>query len=222
MIMATDYKRAKAQPRPEPEPEPFEAEPTWEIARLFPPQGMWSEEEFFALSDNHGIEFADGRLDFLPMPTIYHQLIMQFLYEELKAFVKARRLGIVVISGYKARVQRRKYREPDILFISAEHMSGIGKQYCKKADLVMEVVSEENRPHDIKKKRGEYARAGIPEYWIVDPEEETITVLVLKPRKKTYAEHGVFAKGDRATSQLLPGFGVDVTTAVTQKPEITG
>src|SRR5262249_52215222 len=59
--MATDYKRARAKPRLE--PESFEAEPTWEIARLFPPQGMWSEEEFFALPDNHWIEFADGRLD---------------------------------------------------------------------------------------------------------------------------------------------------------------
>ena len=216
--MATDFQRAKAKPRPE--PEPSELELTWEIARLFPPQGMWTEEEFFGLPDNHHIEFSDGRLEFLPMPTIYHQLIMQFLFWELDRFVKARKLGIVVITGYKVRVRRRKYREPDVLFISAEHMSGIGKQYCKKVDLVMEVVSEENRPHDIIKKRGEYARAGIPEYWIVDPEEGTITVLVLKPGQKTYAEHGVFAKGDRATSKLLPGFSVDVTTALTQKPEI--
>jgi Uma2 family endonuclease len=216
--MPTDYKRAKAKPRPE--PEPSELELTWEIARLFPPQGMWTEEEFFALPDNRHIEFSDGRLEFLPMPTIYHQLIMQFLYEELNAFVQARRLGIVVITGYKVRVRRRKYREPDVLFISAEHMSGIGKQFCKIVDLVMEVVSEENRPHDIKKKRGEYERAGIPEYWIVDPEEGTITVLVLEPGTKTYKEHGVFAKGDRATSKVLPGFSVDVTTAVTQKPEM--
>jgi Uma2 family endonuclease len=99
-------------------------------------------------------------------------------------------------------------------------MSGIGKQYCKKVDLIIEIVSEENRLHDIKKKRGEYERAGIPEYWIVDPEKGTITVLVLRPRKKTYVEHGVFAKGERATSKLLPGFRVDVTTALTQKPEL--
>jgi Uma2 family endonuclease len=218
--MATDSKRAKAKPRPE--PEPSEVELTWEIARLFPPQGMWTEEEFFGLPDNHFIEFSDGRLEFLPLPTIYHQLIMMFLYKALDQFVQTRRLGIVVITGYKVRVRRRKYREPDILFISAEHMSGIGKQFCKKVDLVMEVVSEEYRPHDLVKKRGEYERAGIPEYWIVDPEEGTITVLVLDPRTKTYKEHGVFAKGDRATSKLLPGFSVDVTTALTQKPEIPG
>ena len=93
-------------------------------------------------------------------------------------------LGTVVISGYKVRLRARKYREPDILFIKAAHRSGIKKQYCEKADLVIEVVSEKNRPHDIKKKRIEYAKAGIPEYWIVDPEEETITVLVLKSQAK--------------------------------------
>ena len=86
----------------------------------------------------------------------------------------------MVITGYKVRLRARKYREPDILFIKAAHRSGIKKQYCEKADLVIEVVSEKNRPHDIKKKRIEYAEAGIPEYWIIDPEEETITVLVLK------------------------------------------
>ena len=90
---------------------------------------------------------------------------------ELEAFVTANELGIVVISGYKVRLRARKYREPDILFIKAAHRSGIKKQYCEKADLVIEVVSEKNRPHDIKKKRIEYAKAGIPEYWIIDPEE---------------------------------------------------
>ncbi len=84
----------------------------------------------------------------------------------------------------------------------------------------MEVVSEENREHDIETKREEYAQAGIPEYWIVNPEEETITVLVLKSRQKTYTVHGRFVKGTRAKSKLLPGFSVDVTTAVTQKPEL--
>src|SRR5207302_1111809 len=109
---------------------------------------------------NHFIEFADGHLEFLPMPTIYHQLILLFLFRQLDALVTARKMGIVVTSGYKVQVRRGKYREPDILFIKADHMSGIGKQYCKKVDLVMEVVSEKNRLHDIDKKREEYAQAG--------------------------------------------------------------
>jgi Uma2 family endonuclease len=214
--MATGTKKTKRKPVRE----SSDPEPTWEIARLFPAQGEWREEEFFSLPNNHKIEFSNGRLEFLPMPTIYHQLILQYIYDELRPFVKAGKLGIVVITGYKVRVPLGKDREPDILFIGTEHMSGMRKQYCEKADLVVEIVSEENRAHDIETKRAEYAQAGIPEYWIVDPEEETITVLVLKPRRKSYVEHGVFAKGTRATSKVLPGFAVDVTTAVTQKPEL--
>jgi Uma2 family endonuclease len=100
----------------------------------------------------------------------------------------------------------------------AEHASRIGNQYWDRADLIMEVVSDKNRPHDIKKKRIEYAKARIPEYWIVDPKKETITVLILKGKSKTYIEFGTISKGKRAASRLLPGFGVDVTEAMSQVP----
>lgn len=90
--------------------------------------------------------------------------------------------------------------------------------YCEKADLVIEVVSDKNRPHDIETKRIEYARAGIPEYWIIDPKKETITVLVLKSKQRTYVEFGTFRKGQQAASKLLRGFAIDVTEALSQKP----
>lgn len=212
--MATDLRKSKRKEiRPNTEPEL-----TWEIARLFPAQGEWSEEEFFALDNNHRVEYSDGFLEFLPMPTIFHQLILQFLYDALKSFVNAGDLGTVVISGYKVRLQARKFREPDIVFIKTAHRSGITEQYCEKADLVIEVVSDQNRPHDIKTKRVEYAQAGIPEYWIIDPERHEITVLVLKSRQKAYTEFGVFRKGTKAASKLLSGFAVDVTTVLSQKP----
>ena len=62
-------------------------------------------------------------------------------------------------------------------------------------------------------KREEYAQAGIPEYWIVDPELDQITVLTLDGQ----SVHGEFKRGERATSKRLPGFGVDVTSALTPK-----
>ena len=81
----------------------------------------------------------------------------------------------------------------------------------------MEVVSggAEDRRRDLKTKRREYAQAGIPEYWIVDPRDERITVLRLDGKK--YAIHGEYLKGTTAVSQLLPGFEVDVTTAFAQR-----
>ncbi len=212
--MATDLEKLASQFKDD----PSDPDPTWDVVRLFPPQGCWSEADYFELDTNQLIEYADGFVEFLPMPTIYHQLILQYLYEELKAFVSARRLGTVVLAGYKVQIREAKFRVPDILFIKTEHFSWITKQFCECADLVMEVVSEKNRPHDIETKRREYAEAGISEYWIVDPEEETITVLALDAERKAYVEHGRFARGTRASSKLLPEFSVDVTTAITQKP----
>ena len=77
-----------------PNPE-LELEPTWEVATLFPNQGQWSEEEYLALNTNRLVEYSDGCLEFLPMPTLSHQLIMLFLYEALKAHVSAQDLGSV-------------------------------------------------------------------------------------------------------------------------------
>jgi Uma2 family endonuclease len=70
------------------------------------------------------------------------------------------------------------------------------------------VVSADKPERDLVEKRGDYAEAGIPEYWIVNPETETITVLRLEDT--AYAEHGVFGRGAEAASALVPGFIVSV------------
>ncbi len=79
------------------------------------------------------------------------------------------------------------------------------------ADLVMEIVSPgtDNRARDFEDKRADYAKAKIPEYWIVDPETKTITVLTLSG--KNYKVHGEFKAGQTATSKLLKGFKVAVS-----------
>ena len=85
--------------------------------------------------------------------------------------------------------------------------------------MVVEIVSEgkENRDRDLITKRIEYATAGIEEYWIVDPETRSVTVLVIDPTDRSnYRAHGVFTTGNVATSVLLPGFTVDVADLFAQ------
>jgi Uma2 family endonuclease len=84
----------------------------------------------------------------------------------------------------------------------------MGEQCWDGADMVIEVVSENDPDRDLVHKRQEYAEAGIPEYWIVDPRVERITVLKLAGGK--YQVHGEFAPGQMAGSVLLDGFAVDV------------
>jgi Uma2 family endonuclease len=156
-------------------------QPTWEIAHLFPRQGAWTEWEYLALPTNHPIELSDGRLEVLPMPTDLHQVLLLYFYDLLASFVAKRDLGEVRVASLPVRLWCEKLREPDILFMLREHVARIKEEFWIGADLVMEIVSAgaENRRRDLVTKRAEYARARIPEYWIVDPEKEQITVLRL-------------------------------------------
>jgi len=73
----------------------------------------------------------------------------------------------------------------------------------------MEVVSPDNPERDTRVKRAEYAEIHIPEYWIVNPLNETITVLRLEG--EAYVEFGIFHRGDAARSALLTDFITDVS-----------
>ena len=114
------------------------------------------------------------------------------------------------------RVREGVFREPDLLLLRDRSDPRRQDRFWLGADLVVEVVSPDDPDRDLVEKRVEYAAAGIPEYWIADPRDETITVLALEG--EAYLEHGVFARGEAATSPLLAGFAADVD-AVFDAPE---
>lgn len=176
-----------------------------------PRQGCWTEADYLWLTDRAEgrIEFTDGHIELLPMPTVAHQVILAFLYKAFDAWVDARG-GLVVFSGLRLRVRENKFREPDLLLLRNRHEARNRNRFWLGADLALEVVSPDGEERDWIEKRADYAEGGIPEYWIVDPPEETVTVLTLDG--EAYVEHGVFGGGEAATSVLLPGFSVDVTS----------
>ena len=132
-----------------------------------------------------------------------------FLCNSLNAFLSEQGLGEAVVAPCALRLRDGKFREPDVLFVRPEQINQ-STHMPESADLVVEVVSEgkEARERDLVTKRKDYAEAGIPEYWIVDPETTTVTVLTLD--EKEYRTHGEFHPGDTADSVLLDGFTVDV------------
>ena len=174
-----------------------------------PRQGEWGAEEYLWLTDhtNRLIEFTDGYIEVLPMPTIRHQIIIRFFLLAFMAEVEPP--GKVIFAALRLYLNDTTYREPDLLLLLDAEDPRNQDRYWHGADLVLEVVSEDDPARDLVVKRREYASAGIPEYWIVNPLDETITVLAL--RDGAYAEHGVFRRGRRATSALLPTFAVSVS-----------
>jgi Uma2 family endonuclease len=196
-------------------PVPRRGDPTWDVARFYPVQGEWTEADYLALGTNHLVELSDGCLAMLPMPTHRHQLVVALLYGLLKAFVDVHAPGIVLFAPLPMRLWPGKFREPDLLYMREENRHRI-HDYWEGADLVMEVISPSNPGHDRETKREEYARAGIPEYWIIDLLSDEILVLVLEGT--AYRVHGTFGRGTQTTSAVLPGF----TVAVDQVLDLAG
>lgn len=189
---------------------PDSPEPAWDVARLFPPQGGWSEEEYLDLPGGLLAEFDHGRIEVLDMPSQLHQFLVLFLYEALVGYVRPRSLGRVAVAPLPVRLWEGKLREPDILFMRREHAARRQATYWRGADLVMEVVSPDDPKRDRDTKRREYAQAGIPEYWLVDPVLRAVTVFGLPPDAERYDIHGVYEPGQWARSASLPEFAVDV------------
>lgn len=184
-------------------------EPAWEIAELFPLQGAWDESDYFALDTGRLVEFDSGVIEVLPVPTKNHQLIMFFICKMLDAFVLANNLGGKVYpAGYPVKVDRQKYREPDVVYLTAEQDALSPQEYSAAAEIVVEVVSKSDPDRDYKQKVVDYARGGIPEYWIVDPDKRK--VLVLRLEAGSYVTHGLLNVEDVLTSTRLQGFSLPV------------
>ena len=175
-----------------------------------PPQGSWGEENYLWLTDRTRrlVEFTDGYVELLPMPTVEHQAILSFLNDLFNAYLKPRG-GFVLFAGLRVRIRESKFREPDLAALRSRSDPRNEPRYWLGADVVAEVVSSDDPARDLVAKPADYAEAGIPEYWIIDPRVETVTVLTLAGG--AYVKHGVFSRGDTATSALLGGFAVDVT-----------
>ena len=181
-------------------------------------QRDWTEEEFKILDQSqepHFFELVDGRIEFLGWPTLSHQGNCAEIGSVLYHLMRDHDLGEVIWGVCPILLRPGRWASPDISWHGKERIAGQPqKDYFHGADGVIEILDEDDhawRELDQVTKRTEYARANIPEYWIVDPETETITVLTLPAGQTEYAVHGEFNPGQSATSKLLDGFTVDVT-----------
>ncbi len=189
-----------------------EPEYAWEIATLYPAQGEWSEEEYLELTDhaNRRIEYTEGQLEFLPLPTDIHETLVRFLFRALDRYVDQRKLGEVFSNGIRLRVAAQKYRLPDVIFLHRDHFYARHNRAWEGADLVMDVVSDSpaDRRRDYKQNLIDYAAAKVAEYWIVDRERKVVIVHALVGG--AYSVLGEYIRGQIAASRLLEGFAIDV------------
>jgi Uma2 family endonuclease len=175
-------------------------------------QGTWTVEQYVRLTDHADrlLEFTDGELELLPMPTDKHQVIIAFLYRLLFPYMD-KISGVILFAALRLHIRAGKFREPDLMLLLDANDPRRQNAYWLGADMVIEIVSADDPQRDTIVKRADYAEGRIPEYWIVNPTDETVTVLSLADEGQEYAGERVFRRGEVAISALLPDFSVQVS-----------
>jgi Uma2 family endonuclease len=161
---------------------------------------LWSTE------DKHA-EWVDGEVIIHMPPTEIHQALLVFLVRLLGTFLSWRGLGKLMVAPFEMKLSPRgPSRQPDLLFVSVEHLDRLTPQRLDgPADLVVEIVSTDSVRRDRFDKLHEYARAGVREYWVLDPRPGKLRADFLQ--LDATGEYALVATEDdeRYASAVLPG-----------------
>ena len=163
--------------------------------------------DYLKTSDDERYELLNGELVMSPSPKEIHQYILGNLYLKLGASVRERSLGKVYFSPFDVVLSDTNVVQPDLLFVSNARAAIITADNVQGApDLVVEVLSPATAERDGTLKLDLYAQYGVKEYWIVDPDAGTMTVLLRG--ESGFDVSGVYGKGQTMRSPMLEGFSV--------------
>lgn len=166
-------------------------------------------EEYRKTPDDKRYELLDGELIMAPAPLTGHQLVQVALGAPLYTFVKQRGLGLVFFAPTDVVLSDTNVVQPDLLFVSTAREHIVTRANIQGApDLVVEIRTDSTAERDWTLKRELYAEHGVKEYWLVDPEAMTVTVLLL--HGDVFNVVGIYWKGQRLTSPTLEGFTVSL------------
>jgi len=170
------------------------------------PQTKFTYEDYLLFPDDgKRHELIDGDHFVTPAPRTKHQRVSGNLYRLLSTYVHQKRCGAMFAAPTDVVFSDLDVLQPDLLFISTDRASIITEKNIQASpDLLVEILSETTRRTDEVIKRKLYERYGVPEYWIVDPELETVKVY--RMTEQGYSRVAELAKesGDVLTTPLLP------------------
>ncbi|MFN6516526.1 MAG: Uma2 family endonuclease [Nostoc sp. CreGUA01] len=169
-------------------------------------------EEYLTYDDGSGFhyELVDGRLELINPPTIEHFLITKFLEQMLDAEIQRLGLHWLTFRETGTRTGKNKSRLTDLCVVTqqqAKELLNTSAVFESPPLLIVEVVSPDSIKRDYRYKRSEYAAVEVPEYWIVDPLKEKISVLWLE---EGFYEETVFASDQQIGSRTFPEMAIAV------------
>ena len=171
-----------------------------------------SVDEFLDLpepDDKPKLELDDGELYVMPRPRRVHQFLKDGLVAYFRNHLDSFQEPPAVMYSELVTILSREPRRvlvPDLAIILHEHTDIFVSGYAEgPPDIVIEILSSD-RNRDLVRKRQLYAESGVPEYWILDYRNNTVTLLELQGGQ--YVERGILTSDDTLTTPLLPGLDI--------------
>ena len=175
--------------------------------RVLHEKKKYTYQDYCQLPDEVRAEILDGELLMSPSPFRKHQSISREIEFRLCQWVKTHPLGEVYNAPFDVVLSQYDIVQPDLLYISYERKSILTEANVQGApDLVIEILSSGDKKRDTVKKKAIYEKYGVKEYWIVDPDTETISVFILEG--DNFQEKGIYKRNQVLESPLLPGFSL--------------
>jgi Uma2 family endonuclease len=164
--------------------------------------------------DRH--ELFAGELVVSPSPVSVHQIISANIFRRLDRFTQEQGLGRAFYAPIDVMISPDTVLIPDLLYIAQSRLGIIGGQTVNEPpDIVVEILSPGTRTRDLEAKRAIYARFKVPEYWIVDPQARSVTVLMLIGERYAPVPSG---GGEAVRSRVLPGLNVTLDEVFADVP----
>jgi len=169
-------------------------------------------EDYLTFPDNDGIrkEIIEGELFMSPAPSIIHQRILRKLSFIINEYVNKNDLGEIFFAPCDIIFSNINIVQPDLIFISKENYQILTDLNIQGApDLLVEILSPSTKENDRIFKKHIYEKFGVKEYWIVDPESETVEIWEMKNTKFQLAVKA--SKNQLIKSQLLEGLQINLS-----------
>ena len=172
------------------------------------PAVKFTYEDYQHTPEDKRYELLDGELVMVPAPNLGHQRIGAKLGTRLYTFVEEMGLGEVFFVPCDVVLSNTDVVQPDLLFVSNEraHLLLGGDNVRGVPDLVVEILSPSTAGQDRTLKRALYVKHGVKEYWLVDPDARTVTVLLLG--EDAFEVEAIYGEGQTMTSSTLAGFSL--------------
>jgi Uma2 family endonuclease len=190
---------------------PMETTKTRDPAMLpLPEKERYTYTDYVQLPEGAPYELIHGELLMSPSPSTVHQRILRRLARALDAFIEQDGHGEILFAPMDVRLSEEDTVQPDLIFIAADRRDLIGEQAIEGApDLIVEILSPSTAYRDLTIKKRLYEEHGVNEYWIVDPEQQTVEVFELADGR--FMQHARVVEKGTAASKRLDGFQIDLT-----------